>query len=168
MNLLYNQAMAFLDILFTVLAIVLFIVGIIGCFLPALPGPPLAWGGLLLAKFTSFNNIPVWLLIVTFIITAGATVFDYFSPTLLTKEAGGSKGSRTGSTVGLIVGLIIGPVGVIFGPFVGAFIGEYLNNEKQFKPALKVAFAALLSFLLTTGIKLLVVIIFIWIYIFSF
>lgn len=160
--------MTFLNVLLTVFAIAFFIVGIIGCFVPALPGPPLAWIGLFIAKFTSFNNIPLWLLIVTFAVVAGVTIFDYFSPTLLTKKAGGTKGATTGSTVGLIIGLFTGPWGVILGPFVGALIGEFLNNGKEFRPALKVAFWALLSFLLTTGIKLSVVMTFIWIYIFSF
>jgi len=160
--------MAYLDILFTVFAIILLVVGIVGCFVPALPGPPLAWCGLLLAKFSSYNNIQIWLLIVTFAITVGVTIFDYFSPSILTKKAGGSKGSRTGATIGLIIGLFIGPWGIILGPFVGAFIGEYFSNNHEFKPAIKVAFAALLSFLVSTGIKLCAVFTFIWIYIFSF
>lgn len=160
--------MSFIEVLLTVFAIALLIVGVIGCFVPGIPGPPLAWGGLVLAKFTSFNNMPIWLLAVTLVITVGATIFDYFSPNILTKKAGGSKGAQTGATVGIIVGLFISPIGIFLGPFIGAFIGEFLNNNHEFKPAIKVAFAALLSFLVSTGVKLFVVVCFIWIYIFSF
>ena len=86
----------------------------------------------------------------------------------MTKKTGGSKAATTGSTIGLIVGLFVGPVGIILGPFCGALVGELLENNREFKPALKVAWGAFLGFLLGTGIKMAAVVWFIWVYILSF
>lgn len=155
------------DILFIILAVVLIIIGIIGCFVPILPGPPLAWLGLLLGYFSSYCHLNLFWLIFTFLMAAGATVLDYMLPTMITKASNGGKGATWGCTIGLIIGLFIGPWGVIFGPFIGAFLGELFTTKFQFKRSIKAAWGAFLGFLAGIGIKLTTVIQFIWIFILS-
>ncbi|MCF0241413.1 MAG: DUF456 domain-containing protein [Treponema sp.] len=157
-----------MDVVFIILAVLLIIVGIIGCFVPVLPGPPLAWLGLLLGFFSKYCHLNIFWLIFTFILAAGATVMDFILPGMITKVTKGSKAASIGSTIGVIIGLFIGPWGVIFGPFVGALLGELIHNKWKFGPALKAAWGAFLGFLAGIGIKLITVLQFLWIFIFSF
>jgi len=142
-----------MDIALLLLGLILIIVGILGSFLPILPGPPIGWAGLLLLHFT--KAVPQdW----TFLGITGAVAIlifamDYIIPAMGTKKFGGSKYGMIGTTIGLIVGLLSPiPVGIIIGPFVGAFIGELLNNADQ-KTAMKAAFGSFLGFLTGTFLK---------------
>ena len=156
------------SILFSIGAGLLLLIGLIGAFVPVLPGPPLAWAGLLLSFFSKYNNISIAALIITGIIAVIVTVLDNVFPVLMTKKGGGSKAATTGSTIGLIVGFFLGPVGLILGPFLGAFIGELISSHGNMDTAFKSAWAAFMGFLCGTGAKLVVVLVYIWIYIASF
>lgn len=144
------------------------LLGFIGCVLPIIPGPPLAWLGLLLGYFSDYCNIPTWVLVVTGIVSIIVTVSDYILPSFFTKKSGGSKSGSWGSNIGLIIGCFLGPFGIIICPFLGAFIGELINDSNDKKRALKAAWGAFVGFLFGTGIKLFVSAIFIWIFIASF
>lgn len=157
-----------LELLLTILAGVCLVVGIIGSFVPMLPGPPIAWVGLLLAFFSDYNNIPLLCLIITCVVMIVVTVFDIIMPSKMTKKTGGSKAATWGCTIGIILGLFIPPFGILIFPFVGALVGELINTNADFKVSLKSAFGAFLGFLLGTGIKLFTVIVYIVIYIISF
>jgi uncharacterized protein YqgC (DUF456 family) len=50
----------------------------------------------------------------------------------------------------------MGPVGIIFGPFLGAIAGEMLNQKRTLDEAIKVGFGSLISFIVGTGLKLVV------------
>jgi uncharacterized protein YqgC (DUF456 family) len=135
------------------LAIVLIIIGIIGCLVPVLPGPPLSYGGLILLHFTRFAEFSNSLLVILAVVAGIVTILDYFVPIWGTKKFGGSKYGTRGATVGLILGLFFGPFGIILGPFLGAVIGEMIFKD-DFKYALKAGFGSLLGFLTGVGLKL--------------
>lgn len=156
-----------LSIFLAVLAGILLLAGFIGTFLPVLPGPPLAWAGLLAAHFSQYSQIKIWILVVTGILALVVTILDNVFPSALTKQAGGSKAGTWGSTIGLIAGFFLGPIFVILGPFLGAFIGEMIHDSSDAKKAFKAALGAFKGFLLGTGIKMICVLIFIWIFVFS-
>ncbi|WP_139958355.1 DUF456 domain-containing protein [Flavicella sediminum] len=149
-----------MDIILAILGFLFISLGIIGSFLPVLPGPPTGWVGLLLLHLT--DAIPTnWnFLWTTLFIAILVTVLDYIIPILSTKKFGGTKKGVWGATLGLIVGLFFGPIGIIAGPFLGAFLGEYLGNPKQTKHAFKVAVGSFIGFLFSTGLKLIVGIVF--------
>ncbi|MEL5893874.1 DUF456 domain-containing protein [Bacteroides sp. GD17] len=141
-----------MDILLIILGILCLIAGLAGCFLPVLPGPPVAYAGLLLLHFTdkvqySTTQLLVWLFIVIVM-----QVLDYFVPMLGSKYSGGSRWGTRGCLVGTIVGLFFMPWGIILGPFLGAFIGELLGGRKA-RQALKSGLGSLLGFLLGTVLK---------------
>jgi len=46
-----------IDYFLVAFSIVLVLVGLVGCILPVIPGPPLAWLGLLLIKFTTMSYV---------------------------------------------------------------------------------------------------------------
>ena len=105
-----------MDYAIIILGAILLIVGIAGCFLPILPGPPLAFGALLIQQLKSeppysFNFILIWSAI-----TIAVFALDYIIPPLTTKKFGGSRKGVIGSTIGLIIGLIFfPPFGLIIG-----------------------------------------------------
>ena len=135
------------------LAIVLMILGIAGCLLPVLPGPPLTYLGLVVLHFSKFADISKNLFIILGIVAVVVTVIDYIVPIWGTKQFGGSKYGMRGATVGLIIGLFLGPPGIIIGPFIGAVVGELIFKD-DFKYAPKAGFGSLLGFLTGVGLKL--------------
>ena len=147
--------------LFLVLVSALFIIlGIIGSFLPVLPGPLTGWVGLLIFHLTDAVPMNWTFLIITLIVALGIWLLDYIIPAMGTKRFGGSKAGMVGTTLGLIIGLIfLGPFGIIVGPFLGALIGE-LINKSEFDKALKAAFGSFLGFIASTFIKFIVAMIF--------
>ena len=157
-----------LDLLFSIIAGFLLLIGFLGTFVPVLPGAPLAWCGLLLCYFSNYNTITVTCLIITAIFAIVVSVLDNFAPIIMTKNFGGSKKAITGSTIGLIIGFFVGPAGIILGPFLGALVGELINNNGNWDGVFKAAIGAFIGFLLGTGLKMICVISFIWIYITSF
>ena len=143
-----------METFFIIFALVCAIVGVLGSILPALPGPPFSYLGLLLLLPCEGADISKTALWVYGILLVIVTILDYIAPVWLTNASGGSKQATRGSMIGLIVGLFVFPPwGLIFGPFVGAFLGELMTQSSKSK-ALKVALMSFLGFILTTGMKI--------------
>lgn len=156
-----------MSIVLIVVGAVLLFLGFLGTFLPVLPGAPLAWFGLLAAYFSDYIIIKPIVLIICAIVAVFVSVADNIFPVAMTKKSGGSKAGIWGSTIGLVVGLFLGPWGIILGPFCGAFVGELINDSSDSKKCLKAAFGAFKGFLLGTGLKMIAVAAFIWIFLFG-
>ena len=148
-----------------VLAFFLIILGLVGAFLPALPGPPVSWLGLLAAFFSASASLSFATVAVSFVVMAAVTAMDYLLPPAMTRKFGGSRAGGIGATVGLVAGLFLPlPVlGVILCPFFGAFIFEFLNSPDDTARAFKSAWGAFIGFLLGTGAKAAVAVSFFWI-----
>jgi len=154
-----------MDIVLLILGFIFILLGIIGSFLPILPGPPISWIGLLLLYLTEAVPNDWWFLSITAAVALFIFIMDYLIPVIGTKKFGGTKAGMVGTTVGLIVGLIAPiPGGIIIGPFLGAFIGELLNKADN-KTALKAAFGSFLGFLTGTFMKFVTSIIFLGLFI---
>ena len=154
-----------MDIILVIIAALFIILGIIGSFLPVLPGPLTSWLGLLILHLTDAIPMDTSFIIVTLVIAIFIWVLDYIIPAMGTKRFGGTKAGMIGTTLGLIVGLIAPiPGGIIIGPFVGALIGELLNNADS-KTAFKAAFGSFIGFLTSTFIKFIVAIIYLGLFI---
>tara|TARA_R110000868_G_scaffold151155_3_gene374790 strand:- start:164 stop:679 length:516 start_codon:yes stop_codon:yes gene_type:complete len=156
-----------MDIFLLILGFILMLVGIIGSFLPILPGPPISWVGLLLLHFTSVIDMTWTFLGITLAIALLVFALDYVIPAIGTKKFGGTKAGVIGTTVGLVVALIFpvfGPFGIIIWPFIGALVGELLNKADK-KTATKAAFGSLLGFLTGTFMKFLVAIVYLGMFI---
>jgi uncharacterized protein len=141
------------DYVLLVLGIAAIILGIIGCLVPVLPGPPLSFLGLLFLHFSRFGQFTATTIIVFASMAVFVTILDYLIPVWGTKKLGGSKYGTRGATVGLVIGLFLGPVGIIIGPLIGAFVGEMIFKD-DVKYAFKAGFGSLLSFLAGIGLKL--------------
>jgi uncharacterized protein YqgC (DUF456 family) len=113
-----------------VLSGVMILVGIAGSVLPALPGAPLVFAGMLLTAWVGdFQHISVWTCIFLGILTAVAMLADFVASALGTKVAGASAWAFVGAAIGAVVGLLFGLIGLVVGPFVGAIAGELIATQ---------------------------------------
>lgn len=141
------------DYILLILGIIFMIIGIIGCLVPVLPGPPLSFIGLIFLHLTRFGQFATSTLIILGTIAVLVTVLDYIVPVWGTRKFGGSKYGTKGATIGLIVGFFLGPLGIIIGPLLGAFVGEMIFRD-DLNYAFKAGFGSLLGFLASIGLKL--------------
>lgn len=136
-----------------ILGIILALAGIAGSLLPLLPGPPLAFVGLLLQQLRPerpFSSQFLWIWAGIIVLTL---VLDYAVPIWGTKRFGGTKYGIWGCTLGFLLAFWMGPWGIILGPFLGAFVGEMIagqNAERSFRAAL----GSFMGFLLGSLLKL--------------
>jgi len=140
-----------MEIIWIILGILLIIVGLIGAFLPVMPGLPFSYIGLLVLQLTqspfSITFMIVWLAIVVLLM-----FLDNALPTWGTKKFGGTAYGIWGSIIGLIVGIFFPPFGFVLGPLIGAFVGEIIGGNKTDK-ALKSALGSFAGFMAATGLK---------------
>lgn len=151
-----------MDIFLIIVGLLFTIIGIIGSFIPVLPGPTMSWVGLLLLNLTKTIHNDWWFLGITLAVAILVFFLDYIIPVVGTKKFGGSKSGMFGTTVGLLVAIffpILGIFGIIIWPFIGAYIGEMINN-KDSKVATKAAFGSFLGFLTGTFLKFVVAVIY--------
>lgn len=114
-----------------IVAAILIVVGILGVILPALPGLPLVFGGMLLAAWNDgFERIGVWTLVILGILTVLSLLIDIVATSMGAKRVGASRLAIVGAMIGTVVGLFFGIVGVFIAPFIGAVLGELLHRRK--------------------------------------
>ena len=155
-----------MDILLLILGFLFMLIGILGSFLPALPGPPVSWVGLFLLYLT--KAIPNdWVVLgITLAIAIIVFALDYIIPAVGTKKFGGTKSGMIGTLIGLLIALIFpifGIFGIIIWPFVGALVGELINKADS-KTALKAAFGSFIGFLTGTFLKFVVTMVYLGIF----
>lgn len=156
-----------MDIALLIFGFLLMLVGIIGSFLPVLPGPPVSWIGLLLLYLTKVVPDDWVFLGITLVIALVVFALDYIIPAVGTKKFGGTRAGMIGTTLGLLVALffpVLGPLGIIIWPFVGALVGELMNKADK-KTATKAAFGSFIGFLTGTFLKFVVTVVFLGLFI---
>ena len=144
-----------MDILLIVFAFLLLVAGIAGCVLPLLPGPPLAYAGMLLLHLTDKVHFTTPQLIIWLVVVIVLQVVDYITPLLGSKYSGGTSFGNRGCMAGTLLGLFFMPWGVIVGPFIGAVVGEMLGGQ-DLSHAIRAGIGTLLGFLFGTLLKVIV------------
>ncbi len=143
-----------LEPVFLILGVVLVVAGILGTVLPALPGAPLVFLGLLLAAWAEGFEKVGWLTLTVLGILALLTlVVDLVAASLGAKRVGASWLALAGAGLGMIVGLFFSLPGIILGPFAGAVLGEYAAR-RDWAQARKVGLGTWLGLLLGIAGKL--------------
>jgi uncharacterized protein YqgC (DUF456 family) len=114
-----------------ILAIVLMIVGSLGIVLPALPGVPLIYAGMVLAaSIDDFQAIGWITLTVLGLLTVIAFIVDFAASAMGAKRVGASARAVWGAVIGTVIGLFFGIPGLILGPFIGAVVAEITVHGK--------------------------------------
>lgn len=124
-----------------VLAIALIVVGVIGTFVPVLPGAALVFAGMLLAAWIDgFQRVGWITLTILGVLTALTFVADIAGGLLGAKRVGASRLALIGAAAGALFGLFFGLIGILIAPFIGAVVGELLSR-RQLAPAARVGVA---------------------------
>lgn len=125
---------------------VLAIIGVIGSIVPALPGPIVGYGALILLYVSrGTDGITPVSLGVFGIFLALVTIIGYVAPVWGARFSGASKHGVWGAVLGALIGLIFfPPLGLFLGAFLGAVIGE-LSTGKDAATALKAGIGTLLG-----------------------
>jgi len=157
-----------MDLLLVFISLLLILLGIIGSFIPVLPGPPVSFIGLLVLHLTQAVPMDYLFLGVTLFVAILIFVLDYIIPSIGTKRFGGSRAGAIGTMIGLFVGIFSPiPFGILIGPFVGALIGELVFNQSDSQTAFKAAIGSFLGFIASTFMKFVVTIIFLGLFIYK-
>jgi uncharacterized protein YqgC (DUF456 family) len=140
--------------IYYLLAGLLILAGIAGTILPALPGVPLVFAGMLLAAWANgFHDVSVWTIVLLGVLTLVSLAVDFFASLLGAKRAGASSKALWGAAIGTFAGLFFGIPGLLLGPFIGAVAGELLGG-REWREASKVGFGTWLGIAVGTALKL--------------
>ncbi len=156
-----------MDLIIVFVAGLFMILGVLGSFLPVLPGIPLSWLGLLIFHFSGAIPMNYTFLGITLLVTIIIFALQYAIPALGTKYLGGSRYGMIGATIGLVAGIFIPiPFAILIAPFVGAYIGEILNKADSRK-ALRAASGSFIGLLASTFMELVVTSIFFFLFLYK-
>ncbi|MBV8325739.1 DUF456 domain-containing protein [Chryseobacterium sp.] len=141
-----------------ILCLILLVVGILGTFLPVLPGLLLSICGLLIYKFGTDANLPMVYVWIFGILTVASVVLSYVIPARTNRKYGGTRWGSIGSVIGTILGMLFIPLplGFLIGMFAGVFMGELLHDSKDINKALQSTKGAFLGFIYGTGFSFVV------------
>ena len=146
-------------VLLYVFAVMLGIIGIMGCVLPIIPGPPISYAALAIVYYWgqhSHDHVSFTVMMVLLCATVLVTVLDYILPARYVEKYGGSRAGSVGAFVGMLLGITFSPIGMVIGSFLGAFAGELLISRKDSSSSMRAAFGSFVGFLVSTGLKLIV------------
>ena len=134
--------------------VLLVIVGLAGIVLPALPGVPLLYGGLLLgAWIDEFARVGVTAIVVIGVLALLAWLIDFFASVFTTRSVGASRQAMIGTVLGGLIGIIGGLIGIILGTVIGAIAGEVMTSRNA-AHAGRVGVAAGMGFVVALAAKL--------------
>lgn len=137
-----------------IVSALLILAGLAGTVLPALPGLPLMFAGMLLAAWVGgFSSISGWTIAVLAALTLLAIAADILASLLGAKRAGASRRAMFGAALGTFAGLFFGIPGLLIGPFAGAVAGE-VSLGKPWQEASKVGFATWIGLAVGAALKL--------------
>ena len=130
-----------MEVFIAVLGALCVLVGLLGTFIPMLPGTPISYIGLLLLLLIPGCTLTWKFFVVWGVIVAIVQVLNYFIPIWGVSKFGGTKYGNWGSVVGVIIGLVFPPIGIFLGPFIGAVVGELIGGM-NFESSLKAGFGS--------------------------
>lgn len=142
-----------METLLIILGALLIIIGIIGAFIPLIPGLPFSYAGIILLQIVHQPFSVLFLIVWAVLVVAISFFFDTVIQAWSTAKFGGTPYGITGSIIGLIAGAFFPPLGFIIGPLLGAFVGELIGGSKSGQ-AFKSAWGAFTGFIAVTGLKL--------------
>jgi len=140
-----------------ILACVCMLVGLLGCVIPGIAGPPFSFAGLILLSVAKgWQPYSGSFLLVMAALTVVVTALDFFIPALGARRFGASRAGFWGALAGLIAGfLLFPPFGMILGALVGAVLGEILSGKTS-PQALRAGWGVFLGVMAGMVLKLIV------------
>ncbi len=143
-----------MEIFLAVAAVLLTLIGIAGCILPGLPGPPINFLALVLVhwKIEPFSQTTLWIMGILALLVI---ILDYAIPVWSARLFGATPTGVRWSVYGMLLGLLFTPIGMMAGLFIGAVLGD-LKEGKSPVEALKAGVGSYLGTLAGIVIKCIV------------
>ncbi|OHB60585.1 MAG: hypothetical protein A2167_07935 [Planctomycetes bacterium RBG_13_46_10] len=144
-----------MTIAFIILGLIVALVGLIGCILPVIPGPPLSYASLFILSIAKkWEPFSITFLIIMGALMVAVTLVDYVFPVVGAKRYGASKAGVWFSIIGMLIGLFfIPPWGMFLGAFAGALSGELLVGKRGVR-ALQAGWGVFIGNMVGIGFKL--------------
>ena len=143
------------SVLLWIPAALLVAAGIAGLALPALPGAPLLFVGLVCAAWAEdFAYVGAGWLAVLGVLAALTYPIDLAAGALGARRFGASGRAVLGAAGGAIVGRFFGLPGILLGPFVGAVLAELLWERRNLREAGRSGLGATVGLALGVAAKL--------------
>jgi len=129
-------------------------IGLLGIALPALPGVPLVFVGLLIAAWADgFAHVGAGMLTVIGLLAALSVVADFAATALGASRFGATRAGVAGAVIGSLIALFTGQIWlVLIAPLMGAIVGEYISNRDP-KLAVRAGMGALVGMILAGAAK---------------
>lgn len=142
-------------IVLIILGLLFALIGLVGCILPVIPGPPLSFFALIILSYAkNWEPFSSTFLIIMAGLTIVVTILDYVVPASGAKKYGASKLGVWGSIIGMLFGLFFFPPwGMLIGALGGALAGE-LAGGKEGKKALRAGWGVFVGNMVSIGLKL--------------
>ena len=157
-----------MEIILLIVAGIFMLLGVLGSFLPVLPGVPLSWIGLLIFYLIPGVGMNYWFLGITLVVAVLFYILNLIIPAMGTKKFGGSRKGMIGATIGLVIGIFAPiPFAILIFPFIGAFIGEIINKSDS-RTAGKAAFGSFLGLLASSFMEFIVTFAFLILFLYQF
>ncbi|MFZ5639149.1 MAG: DUF456 domain-containing protein [Bacillota bacterium] len=128
------------------LVIIIMALGVLGTFLPVLPGAPLIFlAALGYGLYEGFRQVTPLTLVILFVLMGLTLLIDYLAGVVGAKKYGATRWGTWGAFFGGVLGVVFfSIVGLILGPLVGAIVGELLAGRKP-SEALRVGLGTILG-----------------------
>jgi uncharacterized protein YqgC (DUF456 family) len=142
-------------IVLIILGLLFSLIGVIGCIVPIIPGPPLSFFALIILSYArNWEPFSTLFLIIMAGLTIVVTLLDYVVPAIGAKRYGASTLGVWGSIIGMLFGLFIFPPwGMLIGAIAGALAGELLSGKRG-KKVVRAGWGVLVGNILCIGLKL--------------
>jgi uncharacterized protein YqgC (DUF456 family) len=143
-----------MTVLILLIGLCLALIGLLGCILPVLPGPPLSLLSLIMLAWAKhWEPFSLRFFCIMAVITAVVSLLDYALPAGGAKKYGASRWGIWGSLIGMPLGLLFFPPwGIIIGGIAGALLGELIVG-KNTGDALQASWGIFVGYMLSTGLK---------------
>jgi uncharacterized protein YqgC (DUF456 family) len=121
-----------MDLIWWLIVIFLFAVGLIGTVLPVFPGTTIILAATVIHRVMLGEEKSIgWrALAILVLLTLASYALDFLGGYLGAKHFGASKWGTFGAVLGALVGLFFGIIGLFAGPVIGAIAGEFVAGKK--------------------------------------
>jgi hypothetical protein len=122
-----------MELLWWVVTIVLFAVGLIGTVAPVLPGTTIILAAAVIHRIMlgPEKSIGWRTIIVLVLLTLATYAIDILGGYFGAKYFGATKWGTFGAILGALVGLFFGILGLFVGPVIGAIAGEFIAGKRM-------------------------------------
>src|SRR5947208_16270800 len=122
-----------MELLWWLVAVILFAVGLIGTVLPVFPGTIIILAGALLHRIMlgPAQSVGWGTITVLVVLTVAAYALDFLSGYFGARYFGATKWGMFGALLGAVVGIFFGVAGLFIGPVIGAVGGEFIAGKRM-------------------------------------